>query len=143
MNTALSLKTSVVDLDADPFIPSGWKVEVHQKGGNFKWDATKVRLHLSKKQQGGKVLEGNELREELKGQPVYNANLLDYLLKNPHLIPEEWKGMYVFFWGTIYRYSDGDLGVRCLCWDGGRWHWRSFWLDGDWRGGSPAAVPAS
>ncbi len=142
-HAVISVPEHLIDLDADPFVPNGWKVEEHQKGGQFKWDATKVKLHLSKKQQGGKVLEGNKLREELKGQPVYNANLLDYLLKNPHLIPEEWKSKYVFFWGTVYRGSDGDLCVRCLCWSGGGWRWGYGWLGSDWYGNDPAAVPAS
>jgi len=38
-----------------------------------------------------------------------NANVLDYLLAHPELIPEDWKNKYVFFWGTIYRYSSGGL----------------------------------
>jgi hypothetical protein len=134
---------SGLDLDAAPFVPDGWKVEEHQKGGQFKWDASKVALYLSKEQQGGKWLESNKLREELKGKPVYNANLLDYLLANPHLIPEEWRGKAVFFWGTIYRRPSVGLCVRCLCWNGDGWLWSSGWFVDDWGGRSPAALPAS
>jgi hypothetical protein len=72
----------VIDCDAAPFIPSGWKVEEHQKGGNIKFDASKVELYLSKKQKSGSI-EGNKLREELKGKKVLNANVMDYLLANP------------------------------------------------------------
>jgi hypothetical protein len=142
----ITVPEHLIDLDADPFVPNGWEVEEHQKGGQFTWDASKVSLDLSKKQQRG-VIEGNKLREKLKGQKVFNANLLDDLLKNPHLIPEEWKQKtngyttYVFFWGTIYRRSDGLLCVRCLFWRGDRWRWGSLWLDSDWDGGRPAAVP--
>jgi hypothetical protein len=132
-----------VDLDADPFVPDSWSVEEHQKGGQFTWDAAKVSLYLSKKQQNGKGIEGNKLREELKDRPVFNANLLDYLLAHTHLIPEEWKGKAVFFWGTIYRDRDGDLRVRCLIWGDGRWLWNALWLCLGWRARHPAAVPAS
>lgn len=132
----------LVDLDADPFLPDGWKVEEHQKGGQIKYDSTKVRLYLSRKQQNGKVIDGNELRKELKSQKVMNANLLDFYLKNPHLIPEKWKGKAVFFWGTIYRGADGYLDVRCLYWRSGRWHWLYDYLDDEFSGG-PAAVSAS
>jgi hypothetical protein len=118
-------------------------VEEHWKGGQFRWDASKVALYLSKKQKDGKQLEGNKLREELRGKPVYNANLLDFLLKHPHLIPEEWKGKYVFFWGTVYRFSDGFLCVRYLCWSGDGWYWSGRWLGGGWLDLNPAAVPAS
>src|SRR3989344_805093 len=43
-----------INCDADPLIPSGWRVEEHRKGGIFIWDSTTVKLYLSKKQKGGK-----------------------------------------------------------------------------------------
>lgn len=143
-HASITVIEHLIDLDANPLVPSGWKrAEEHQKGGQFKWDAAKVNLYLSKKQEGGNYIVGTKLREELKGKLVYNANLLDYLFAHPHLIPEEWKGQHVFFWGTIYRDSDGVLCVRCLGWGGGRWRWGGSWLDGGWDGDGPAAVPAS
>ncbi len=139
----IAYKEHIIDLDADPRIPyDGWSVEEHKKGGQFTWDPTRVALFLSKKQQEGSI-EGNKLRKEMADQPVYNANLLDYLLDNPHLIPEEWKGKAVFFWGTIYRDSDGDLCVRCLIWDGGYWKRDSNWLDNSFDADNPSAVAAS
>ena len=150
MNAILSGRATIaysehlIDLDADPRIPyDGWKVEEHKKGGQFKWDALKVQLFLNKKQQDGGSIEGNKLRKELADMPVYNANLLDYLLDNPHLIPEEWKGKAVCFWGTIYRHSDGNLCVRFLVWNGGLWKQGNYWLGGHFDAGFPSAVAAS
>jgi hypothetical protein len=150
MNAILSGRATIaysqhlIDLDADPRIPyEGWKVEEHKKGGQFKWDASKVQLFLNKKQQDGESIEGNKLRKELADKPLYNANLLDYLLDNPHLIPEEWKGKAVCFWGTIYRRSDDRLCVRCLVWRGGRWEQYHYWLDYFFGAGNPSAVAAS
>ena len=74
---------------------------------------------------------------------MLNANVLDYLLANPHLIPEEWKGKYVFFWGTVYHRRDGDPCVRCLGWNGAGWSWASHWLGASWTGDRPAALRAS
>jgi len=128
----------LVDLDADPFLPEGWKVESHLKGGQFKFDPTKVRLHLDEEQLNGKWINGTKLHLKLKALPIYNANLLDFYLKNPHLIPEEWKGKFIYFWGTIYRDADGCLYVRYLCWRGEGWRWRYDWLECDWRGFVPA-----
>lgn len=133
----------LIDCDASPFVPDGLIVEEHQKGGAFKWDASQVQLYLDSGQKNGKWIEGNKLRKALAQKPVLNANVLDYLLKNPHLIPEEWKGKYIFFWGTIYRGSDGSLIVRYVCWRDDGWGWSSRWLDRDWDGRHPAAVPAS
>ena len=56
-------KSNVVDLDAAPFVPKGWEVEEHQKGGQFEWDATKVNLFLSINQQNGAAIQGHKLRK--------------------------------------------------------------------------------
>lgn len=129
----------VIDCDKDPFVPEGWKVECHKKSGQMEWSPSNVRLHLSANQQDGKAIKGDKLRLELVNEPVLNANVLDYLLANPELIPDSWKGKAVFFWGTVYRSSDGHLYVRCLYWDDGRWGWGCSWLGHDFVGDGPAA----
>ena len=142
-----------IDLSADPFLPDGWKVEEHQKGKVVKLerrgddlylDGKRIDLYLSKEQKGG-CIGGNDLRKKLAKVPILNANVDDYLLKpeNQHLIPDSWKGKYIFFWGTIYRGADGSLFVRYLCWCGVRWFWHYLWLDDDFDGLSPAAASAS
>lgn len=140
----------VIDLNADPFVPHGWKVEEHRKGGQFDWSADSLKFHLDPGQQDGKHIQGKKLRKQLRGKPVLNANVLDYLLKNPDLIPEDWKEdekgntRYIFFWGTIYRDSVGGLYVRYLSWlVDGKWGWRELWLVYDWYGSYPAALRAS
>ena len=156
-HAVITVPEHVIDCDADPFNPwakEGWVID-EQKGGQYKWDALNPPLlYLDEKEQrGGKSIEGKKLRKKLAKDLVkgalLNANVLDYLLKYPHLIPEEWKKdekgqtRYIFFWGTVYRYSDGDLCVRDLYWDGGRWLWSSRWLDDDWNDNNPAALRAS
>ncbi len=131
--------TSIIDCDAKPFAPKDWKVEEHTNGGQLEWDPNGVSFYLSKKQEGDSAIEGNELYKELKGKPVFNANVLDYLLAYPYLIPEEWKSKRIFFWGTIYRYPNGDLSVRFLYWDDDRWGWLGHWLGYDFSHGDPAA----
>jgi hypothetical protein len=148
----------VVDFGADPFLSNGWTVEEHQagkiaklerNGDDLYLDGKKIEFWFSECQKGDKVIGGHDLRKEVSKQPVLNANLLDHLLKHPHLIPETWKKdengntRYIFFWGTVYRNSDGRLYVRCLDWRDGGWCSRYLWLDLDWRSGCPAAVSAS
>lgn len=128
----ITVPDHAIDCDADPFVPDGWSVEEHQKGGVFKWDPDKVTFYLSGGQKPGRWIKGNKLRKELADKPVLNANVLDYLLAHPHLIPEEWKRKPMFFWGTIYRDQRGDRCVRCLLWDEGRWQWRAHNIDFDW-----------
>lgn len=135
----------VINCDAAPFIPDGFTVEEHKKGGQWKFDPKAVAFYLSKQQKGDKYIEGNKFRKELEGKPVLNANVLDYLLKYPHLLPEEWKKderyntRYIFFWGTLYRNRVGSLCVRYLYWDGGRWYSLYYWLVSNWLAYYPAA----
>lgn len=129
----------LIDCDAQPFIPDGWKVEEHHQCGQWKFDLQKISLYLSKKQNKGAIC-GNDLRKELANKTVHNANVLDYLLAYPNLIPEEWKGKIVFFWGTIYRSAGDGLCVRDLIWGGSQWDWGYFWLDDVFDSGCPAAL---
>ena len=134
----------IIDLDADPHIPDGWRVAEHQKGGAFKWNAANVALHFNKGQKKeGRVINGNKLRWELANKSVFNANLLDYLLANPHLIPEEWKYHPPFFWGTIYHDRVDSLCVRYLYQLDDGWYWSFRWLGLDWSSHGPAVVDAS
>ena len=146
-----------VDCSADPMLPDGWTLEEHQRGSVVKLekmsdglylDGKKIKFYLSRKQKKGNI-EGTKLRKELAGKPVINACVLDYLLEHTELISEEWKKdeegntRYLFFWGTVYRDSDGDLFVRYLYWFGYRWYWNHFWLDSYWGASNPALLLAS
>ena len=132
-----------INCDADPFTPVGWIVEEHRRSGQQEWDPKKIKLHLDEAQKNG-MIKGDELRKHLNGLPILNANVLDYLLTNPHLIPKDWEGKCVAFWGTIYRDSgDGRLHVRYLYWNSRRWSSLSNWLDVDWDYLGPAALLTS
>ncbi|MEK9152683.1 MAG: hypothetical protein AAB692_04930 [Patescibacteria group bacterium] len=136
-----------VDLDADPFCPGGLfatgKGTEHRRGGKLILTPGKIKLYLAEGQKNGGWLKGHQLRKELADKPVLNANVLDYLLAHQELIPDECRGKYIPFWGTIYRDADGDLCVRYLRWGGDRWVSDCYWLGRDFSGGNPAAVLAS
>ena len=132
-----------VDLDAYPYVPKGLTLGEWHGGGQFKYDYTKVKLYLSEIQKcGNETEDGFHLYKDLRHVTALNSNLLDFYLKNKHLIPEEWKGVEVFFWGTRYWYSleAGSQCVRCLYWDGEYWNWRSEPLKNGWRKRWPMAV---
>ncbi len=150
----LEIIEHIIDLDTKPFIPEGWSVKPEDQiasrvTGTWKFDPKKIMLHLSKNQQNDKCIEGNKLKKELAKMQVLGANALDYLLAHKELIPEDWKKdekgniRYIFFWGTIYRDSYGNLYVRFLYFRYGLWLWVYGWLDDDFFGYSPSAVLAS
>lgn len=136
----ISYQKNLVDMRAQPFVPGGWTVEQHIAGSeNFELDMSKLSLYLSDKQKGG-YIEGVELRKELKGKLVMNANLLDYFLEHQDLIPKDWKGKNIFFWGTIYRNSNGNLCCRYLSWDGSKWDWGYNWFGLHFIASHPAMI---
>ena len=147
--------TIAVDLESSPRLPfAGAEVEQHtgvggaifqKRADDLYRNGRKVVLRLSERQMNGKSLKGYELRDELTGKPVLNANELDALYDNPHLLPEDWKKdekgniRFIFFWGTIYRNSDGHLFVRYIFFSDGAWQRYYFWLGVGWDGRFPAA----
>lgn len=142
-NTRLDSK--LIDCNAQPFIPKGWRVEMHIPSGMWEWNQN-IPFYLSEEQKKGKndnnfsCSTGNDLRKELENKPVLNANVLDYLLKHQELIPESWKNQSTFFWGTIYCYTNGYLCVRCLDWVANQWCWGYRYLSHVFYGANPAAL---
>jgi hypothetical protein len=152
-----SLPMSItVDCDLDPKISSGLfltgKGTEHRKMGKITLEKRadgklyannkEVIRYLSPNQENGKVIDGYKLRQELKDKQVLNACILDVLLDNPWLIPDEWKDGFTWFWGTIFCDSDGDLCVRCLHWSVRQWRRGSRSLGSSWGVQFPAALLA-
>lgn len=137
-------KKYIIDTDAPPKIPySGWTVESHKGAGKIEWNPEKFQLYLSDKQRKQKYVKGFDLQKELESQTPMNANVLDFLLEHPELIPENWKRKYVTFFGTVYRNSDDSLYVRYWCWGGGALQSDYGWLVNDWSDQYPALSLAS
>lgn len=152
------MERCLINCSGEPRTPDGWWIDPRNQiasrvNGELIWSRKKVRLHLAPGQKLRRGLKGKDLKAKLEGVPVLPVFVLDYLLRNPTLIPPGWKAEYVHFWGTIYSDSRGDAYVRCLCWSneggdwdwgdqGWRWCWDHFWLGYDWDAGRPAAVLA-
>lgn len=135
--------SGIVDLDAAPMDLErhGYAVVEHKKLGMFKFDPAKIALHASPRGLPGDESSGHALRAELESETVFNASLLDWLLKHRRYIPEGWKKTLVFFWGTIYRRKDGKLYVRGLSWRDGEWREDLIvWIDIDWSSGPDTAA---
>lgn len=143
IETANESSDSVGQLPADyndPLIARRDFTIVAHKEGLLKHNPKlKIFFYFSEKQKADFV-KGTALREELANKHVLGAEDLDYLLSHQALIPEECKKKCVFFWGTIYRRSGGDLYVRCLRWRGSRWSWHYSSLDYLFAADCPAAL---
>ena len=123
-----------------PWIPNGFTLESHHDNGEV--DLSKLALHLEPEQEKG-TIKGEVLAERMKEKGL-NSAVLKYLSDNPKLIPDDWKGKLVYFWGTILRNPHGYRYVLYLYWHGDEWNWDSDgWLVSDWDAASPSAVLTS
>ncbi len=133
----------IIDCDADPFVPKGFTLQEHRKGGKIVWDPTKFQLYLSEEQKNGKVINGKDLDKELADVPgILNANVLDYFLAHQEIIPPECEGVVAYFWGTKYL-SGGSSYVRILFRGGRCWYADYYWLGYGWCVSGPGARFAS
>lgn len=87
-------------------------------------------------------MKGTLLKARVEAKPALNATVLDYLFEFPELIPVSWEGLYVFFWGTIYRRHSG-LAVRGLYLKGGILSIASRLLTRRWSAFNPAVIATS
>jgi|GEM_PF-1102615 len=137
----------VIDCDAAPKIGDDFfgealqqiKVDRHIPGGKMIWDKDRVCLHLFQG-QAEEGISGWAIYRLTENKPVLNANVLDYLLEHQELIPQNWKGKKVYFWGTTYRLKEGAVFVRCLFWANGKWCSANRWNNaGFFEADEPAA----
>ena len=133
LREALVPPMTVIDCDAEPLvpfegIPGSWSVMYHQKDGKFPFSMV------------NRVYEGYKTYAELQGKRVFNANVLDFLVDNPNLVPKRLQGKKIYFWGTIYCVAgikgdpeDKTLAVRTLTLEeDGDCSWSYDWLGPDW-----------
>ena len=131
----------IINCNEDPFLMSHWKVAKHDHLGKLVWDASKVKLEYSSHKEGEGV-SGNTLYGELSGKVLLNANVLEFLLENEHLIPDEWRRLKVYFWGTLYCLKDepSETFVLYLCTVGEGWCRGTKRLTETWESSWPTAV---
>ena len=144
----------VIDTNADPSLeglPEGTIVKVHKVLGRLTWGEFKIRLFRTEEQKlsavytgeaGSEVLWHLEQEEEL-GMKLLNANVLDFLLEHPQLIPKSWKDKNVYFWGTMFYphpEESSDTIIRYLLWEDGKWSSSYCYMYFSWYDDEPAAV---
>lgn len=106
----------VIDFNSQPEIPEGYEIRprdqiVGRLKGKCVINPKNLRLYLAEGQgifRNSEFIYGPELKKDLKGKRVVGAQLLDFYLKNQHLIPEEYKNHMTDFWGTLYRHIESS-----------------------------------
>ena len=97
------MKKIYIDTDKAPIIPEWATLMEHKKSGKILWNPKDFELYLDDGQKNGKCIEGNKLYEKIKDTSVMNVNVAQFFVDNPKLYPDEWKGKWVYFWGTMFQ----------------------------------------
>lgn len=121
-NSKTTSTPKIIDCDFNSKIINDWKVIDQKRNGQLEWNSGRIKLHLSHSQEKekGRSILGEYLEKEVSSLNACNANVLDFLEKNPKEIPESFKptGDAVFqaniFWGTVYENTYGKKFVRSL-----------------------------
>lgn len=99
----LAQKEQVVRIDCSglaPMLDSGWKLaEPSQKNETFEFSLVNVKLVPCGSREN--KVSGEILLKELN-EKALSSYVLSYLLKNQNLIPTEWQGKTIIFFGTTY-----------------------------------------
>jgi hypothetical protein len=140
-NMAIKPTKHIIDCDLEPSTFSN-NIIKHNRKGIFNFHPDKVDLYIpivDKQNKFGDLLYNQKVRKAngiiiekenisfIKNNFVLNANVLDYLLIFPEIIPNVWKEKErIFFFGTLYKSRDwsGSTCVRGLIWDSAIGKWR-------------------
>lgn len=133
---------TIIDLSADPFIPSGWNIEPgdHERQGQLEWRRDNLFLWLSREQRNRaegshRTVQTPKLRmilemkkERDKEERPYNACLCDFFLDHPEEFPREVMAespgvTTIVFLATIYTGAGGAKYARALTWNERRSRW--------------------
>jgi hypothetical protein len=122
----------------DMRIPMKGPTTLEKRNGKLFVNDREVSIYLSANQRAGRVIRREKLWQELRHRETIDSCIMDTLLEHPYLIPEDWDGKHIYFWGTILHDEDrgsathGDFCVRYMFRDvGGRWKWSYGWFNYD------------
>lgn len=127
-------KELVVDCNDGAFVPHGYKKGEHKTSENFVWSPGCVEFFpmielLQAKEWDQK--SPSILYDELALNPVCNIGVMEFFKKNPHHIPQECSGKWLFFLGTTFtRSTDSDRYICYLLKKSGIWGHDTIWWCG-------------
>lgn len=133
----ITYKKHQIDCCKEPSSFEDYNVIRHETDlGIWEWDPNRVSLYYNQEWQ--KPVDENNFAMNLElanRRDVLNGNILDYLLKNPLLIPDSWKERETIFSGTAYEnvYWKGKVCFRMLLWShtDKKWMWNWLWMEQD------------
>jgi hypothetical protein len=127
--------------DPELFFAKGWTIEIEDERSLAldELDLSLVTFETCLEKHEYYAEKDEALKRFREIGICLDAKIFLTLWENKHLIPEEWKGHIIGFWGTIFNdsrttpYDQTSRGIY-IRWDKNRWHYgdggASFPYDG-------------
>lgn len=116
--SANTTKAQKIDCSTNPNLPDKlWSVALNPPMDNIA-DFSKLSYKLIKLTEGSKITN-----LEKTAQTGLNSCVLDYLIKNPEVIPQDWKGKNILFTRTVFKDGGGSSLYKTLTFQDGTWQW--------------------
>jgi hypothetical protein len=88
------------------------------KNGINEFDINKMQLYISKEQINTGNIAGFAFKKELESKKVPTTAVLNYFLRHPQLIPNDWRGKQIYFWGSAYEIAGiPEEQIPYIFWD--------------------------
>ena len=121
------LKAQKIDCSSTPSLPDNlWKISLNPPKEDIA-DFSKLKFKLIKLEEGSKITNF-----EQRAKVGLNACVLDYLLKNPEVIPQDFKNKNIVFTGTMFKDGGGNELYKNLTDQedpSGKWTWGKTYPD--------------
>lgn len=112
------VKSQKIECNNIPTLPDkSWSIALNFPMENIT-DFSKLNYKLLKLAEGSKISN-----LEVHAKTGLNASALDDLIKNPEVIPQDWKGKNILFTATIFKDGGGSSLYKTLTFQDGTWQW--------------------
>jgi len=139
-----------IPFDSKKIFGNGWSIEEQDERAIALTEISlnEVMFDSTLKKREKSIIGEDKLKRLKKktNRIRLDAGIFKTLWENQILIPEKWKEKingnttFIFFDGTILRYSNGDRYVLYLYWLDGEWRWGCDCLNHVWSADRPSAV---
>ncbi len=118
LGLSLNINAQKINCGSTPSLPDkSWSIAMNPTVDDIV-DFSKVNYKLIKLPEGSKITDF-----EKNAKMGLNASTLEFFLKNPQLIPEDWKGKIVIFTGTLFKDGGGSPLYKTLFYQDEKWQW--------------------
>lgn len=95
--------------------------KIQPKNGVSEYTIGNIEALKSEHHDNNELISTSTMIDDFSNRKFPNSATLNYLLKSPRLIPQDWLGKRLYFWGSRYVIPGSAECVAYIVWDGKKW----------------------